>query len=116
MNERLRRALGYSLDGLRDACRNEASFRAELALGAVLIPVATIIPASLTQKALLIVTVLLVLLVELLNTGLEAAIDRTSLERDPLAKRAKDAGSAAVLMSLGICVVTWVLVLLDIHG
>jgi diacylglycerol kinase (ATP) len=105
-------ALFYSLDGLAAAIRHEAAFRQEVFLAAVLTPVALILPASGTGKALMIAAVLLVLIVELLNSAVEVAVDRISLENHPLAKRAKDYGSAAVLISLINVPAVWLLVLL----
>ncbi len=106
-------ALGYSLEGLGAAWRNEAAFRQEAILAAVLVPAAFFMPVSGIGKALLVGAVMLVLVVELLNSALEAAVDRVSLENHPLAKRAKDIGSAAVFLSLVSVPVVWGLVLLD---
>jgi diacylglycerol kinase (ATP) len=92
-------ATGYSLAGLR-AGWEEAAFRLEACLSFVLVPVAFWIGRTWVEVALLAGSVLLVMLVELLNTGIEAAIDRISLERHELSKRAKDMGSAAVFLSL----------------
>ncbi len=114
--KRLRRATRNSFDGLVDVYRSEASFRLELVIAAVLIPIALFVPGTAVQTALLLVPILLVLAVELLNSGIEAAIDRMSLERDPLAKKAKDAGSAAVFVTAVVCIIAWGLVLSDIYG
>jgi diacylglycerol kinase (ATP) len=92
-------ATGYSMAGLR-AGWEEAAFRLEACLSFVLVPVAFWIGRTWVEVALLAGSVLLVMLVELLNTGIEAAIDRISLERHELSKRAKDMGSAAVFLSL----------------
>ena len=97
---RIWNALFHSLDGFATAFRLESAFRQEVFLAAVLIPVALILPASGPGKALMIAAVLLVLIVELLNSAVEAAVDRISLENHPLAKRAKDYGSTAVFLSL----------------
>lgn len=105
-------ALGYSLDGLRAALRNEAAFRQEAILAVVLVSAAFFMPVSGIGKALLVGAVMLVLVVELLNSALEAAVDRISLENHPLAKRAKDIGSAAVFLSLVNVPLMWGLVLL----
>ena len=113
---RLRRALSHSFAGLASAFRNESAFRLELALAAVLVPTAAALPASLVQTVLLINAVLLVLIVELLNSAVEATVDRISFDRHALAKQAKDIGSAAVLVSLVGCAATWGLVLYDIFG
>ncbi len=109
---RIRNALRYSIDGLNAAYRHEAAFRQEVWLAAVLIPLALWLPAGGVGKALMIASVLLVLIVELLNSAVEAVVDRVSLEKHELAKRAKDAGSAAVLVALVNVVVIWALVLL----
>ena len=108
---RLRNALGYSLQGIRAAFRHEDAFRQEIVLAIVLIPVAWLIEASGIGRALMIGSILLVLIVELLNSAIEATVDRISFEDHRLAKRAKDIGSAAVFISLLNFVVTWALVL-----
>lgn len=108
---RIWNALFYSVDGLMAAFRHEDAFRQESMLAIVLIPVALFTPASGTGKALMIASVLFVLVVELLNSAIEATVDRISLEDHHLAKRAKDIGSAAVLLSLLNVVIVWVLVL-----
>jgi diacylglycerol kinase (ATP) len=109
---RIWNALFYSFDGLKAAYRHEDAFRQEVWLAVVLIPLALFLPASGTGKALMIASVLVVLIVELLNSAVEATVDRVSLEHHRLAKRAKDIGSAAVLFSLINVVVVWMLVLL----
>ena len=108
---RIWNALFYSIDGFAAAFRHEHAFRQESLLALVLIPTALFLPVSGTGKALMIASVLLVLVVELLNSAIEAAVDRISLERHRLAKRAKDIGSAAVLVSLVNVVLVWILVL-----
>lgn len=108
---RIRLALGYSLAGLQAAYRGEAAFRQLVWLAVVLIPVACLVPVSSTARALLIGSVLFSLVVELLNSAIEAAIDRISLELHPLSKAAKDMGSAAQLLSMLMIAVVWVLVL-----
>ena len=110
---RIWNALFYSLDGLAAAFRHEDAFRQEVLLAAILIPLAFFLPASGTGRALMIGAVLLVLIVELLNSAVEAAVDRISLENHLLAKRAKDIGSAAVMLSLLNAAVVWVLVLVS---
>ncbi len=104
-------ALFYSIEGLRAAYRHEDAFRQEVLLAVLLIPLALFLPASGLGKALMTASVLLVLIVELLNSAVEATVDRVSLENHRLAKRAKDIGSAAVMMSLANVVVVWLLVL-----
>ncbi len=108
---RILNAFLYSLDGLRAAYRHEDAFRQEVLLAALLLPAAFLVPASGTGRALLVGSVLLVLVVELLNSAVEATVDRISLEDHRLAKRAKDIGSAAVLISLLNVVAVWGLVL-----
>ncbi|AYH45306.1 diacylglycerol kinase [Azoarcus sp. DN11] len=109
---RLVNALRYSIDGLRAAYHHEDAFRQECLLAAVLIPVAFFVPTAAFGKAMLIGSVLLVMIVELINSAIEATVDRVSLERHLLAKRAKDIGSAAVLLALINLAVVWGLVLL----
>ena len=109
---RIWNAFFYSLEGLRAAFRHEDAFRQEVFLAAILVPAVFFLPAGGTGKALMIGAVLLVLIVELLNSAVEAAVDRTSVENHPLAKRAKDIGSAAVFIALVNVPVVWVLVLL----
>lgn len=109
--QRLRRALGYSYAGLRAAFSFEAAFRLELALAAVLIPLAFIVTDRPLQRAALVASVLLVLIVELINSAIEAVVDRISSEHHPLAGRAKDLGSAAVFVSLVQVVCVWLIIL-----
>jgi len=104
-------AFFYSMEGMRAAFRHEDAFRQEVFLAVLLIPAAFFTPASGGGKALMIFSVLLVLIVELLNSAVEAAVDRISLENHALAKRAKDIGSAAVLLALIGVPVAWGLVL-----
>lgn len=109
--KRVWNALFYSIDGMRAAFRHEDAFRQEVFLAALLIPAALFTPATGIGKAMMISAVLLVLIVELLNSAVEAAVDRISLENHALAKRAKDIGSAAVLLALINVPVVWGLVL-----
>lgn len=104
-------ALNYSLSGLRAAYLNEDAFRQETLLAALMIPFALVLPTTGIGKAMMIGSVLLVLIVELLNSAIEAAVDRISLDRHRLSERAKDIGSAAVLIALINVLVTWTLVL-----
>jgi diacylglycerol kinase (ATP) len=108
---RIWNAFSYSLSGLHAAYLNEDAFRQESLLAAIMIPVALALPLPGVGTALMIGSVLLVLIVELLNSAIEAAIDRISLDRHRLSKRAKDIGSAAVLIALINVLVTWSLVL-----
>jgi diacylglycerol kinase (ATP) len=109
--QRVVNAFGYSKSGLYAAYRNEAAFRQEVLLAAVMIPLALFLPATGTGRALMIGSVMLVLVVELLNSAIEATVDRVSLENHALAKRAKDIGSAAVMVALVNVPITWGLVL-----
>jgi diacylglycerol kinase (ATP) len=104
-------ALKHSYDGLRITWRTESAFRQEGVLAIVLIPAALVLPATPVERVMLIGSVLLVLLVELLNSAIEAVVDRISLDRHELSRRAKDCGSAAVLLALVICAMTWATVL-----
>jgi diacylglycerol kinase (ATP) len=104
-------ALFYSFDGLKAAYRHEDAFRQEILLAAVLVPIACFAPVPGVGKALMIGAVMLVLIVELLNSAIEATVDRVSLEHHRLAKRAKDIGSAAVLLSLLNVIAVWLLIL-----
>jgi diacylglycerol kinase (ATP) len=104
-------ALFYSMAGLRAAFQHEDAFRQEAILAVLLVPTALLLPVSGVGKAIMIAAVLLVLIVELLNSAVEAAVDRVSLENHRLAKRAKDIGSAAVFVSLVNVPIVWILVL-----
>ena len=108
---RIWNALFNTVDGIKAALWHEAAFRQEVLLAAVLIPVALTFSVGAAGKAMMIASILLVLVVELLNSALEAAVDRVSLDRHELSKRAKDLGSAAVFLSLANVVVVWALVL-----
>ncbi|MDD2833303.1 MAG: diacylglycerol kinase [Methylotenera sp.] len=109
---RLINAFGYSLEGFKAAFVHEDAFRQEVFLAMVLIPLAIYLDHTPVEQALLIASVLLVLIVELLNSAIEAAVDHTSTEHHALAKQAKDIGSAAVFIALVIVAVVWGLVLL----
>lgn len=109
---RLQKAASYSLEGLRAAWVNEAAFRFEVILAVPLIPLGLWLGDDGLQRAILIGSLLLVLVTELLNSGIEAAVDRIGTEHHPLSKRAKDLGSAAVCVSLINVLVVWALVLL----
>lgn len=104
-------AFHYSLAGLAAAYRHEDAFRQESLLAAVLVPLALFLPVAGIGKALMVASVLLVIIVELINSAVEATVDRISLENHLLAKRAKDIGSAAVLIALINVFVVWLLVL-----
>lgn len=108
---RLMNATRYSVDGLAAAWRHENAFRQELALCAVLVPVAAFLPLPAVEKVAMIGSLLVVLIVELLNTAIEVTVDRGGTGIDPLAKRAKDYGSAAVMIALVLAAMTWVTIL-----
>ena len=108
--QRLLNALFYSLSGLKIAFEHESAFRQEVALAVFLVPVACIVPVSPVERVLLLASVLLVFVVELLNSSVEAAIDRISFDTHRLSKRAKDLGSAAVLVALVMLAITWSLI------
>ena len=105
-------ATRYSLEGLAAAARHEAAFRQELVLAAILLPLGLWLGSNGVERALLAGSVVMVLIVELLNSAVEAVVDRISPEHHVLAKRAKDLGSAAVMLSLLGTAVVWLLVLL----
>lgn len=108
---RVVRAFSASARGLAGTFRNEAAFRQELGLAVVLVPLGCWLGHSGIERALLVGPMLLILIVELLNSAIEATVDRIGLERHSLSGLAKDIGSAAVLMSFLLLVVVWVLVL-----
>ena len=110
---RILNAVGYSWAGLTAAFKHENAFQQEVFLALVLVPLALFLGDSGSERALMIGAVLLVLIVELLNSAIEAAVDRISLEHHQLIKRAKDMGSAAVMIALMNVVAVWALVLLD---
>lgn len=108
---RILRAARYSYQGLIYSFKNEASFREEALAGAVLVPVALWLEVPVVERVLLLLSVFLVLIVELINTSIEAVVDRVGLERHALAGAAKDAGSAAVLLTLILCILVWLCIL-----
>lgn len=110
---RIINAAGYSWLGLKAAWRTEAAFRQEVMLAAVLLPLALVLGENGVERALLISVCLLVVIVELLNSAVEAVVDRIGPEHHPLAGAAKDLGSAAVFVSLLMVVLVWGLVLFD---
>ncbi len=117
--DRIVRATGYSLAGLRLAYQGESAFRQEVWAAVLLLPAAFWLGQSWTEVALLAGSVLLVMIVELLNSGIEAAIDRVGFELHDLSKRAKDLASAAVFLSLLLCASIWAAALwqrLMVHG
>lgn len=110
---RIIKAAGYSWKGLRSTFKHEAAFRQELALCVVLAPLGLWLGDTGLERAVLMGSLFLVLIVEVLNSGIEAAIDRFGQERHKLSARAKDMGSAAVFLSLVNVAVIWLLILVD---
>lgn len=110
---RLIAATGFSIAGFRAAWRGEEAFRQEVLLAVLLVPAAAWLGETMLQRALLVGTCLLVLVVELLNSAVEAVVDRIGHDLHELSGQAKDMGSAAVLLSLALVVVTWAAVAWD---
>jgi diacylglycerol kinase (ATP) len=108
--KRVWNALRYSMRGLALAWRVESAFRQELTLAAVLVPTAIALALPPLETLALIASVVLVLIVELVNSSIESAVDRISLDHHRLSGRAKDLGSAAVFLALMLCMLTWVLI------
>ena len=113
---RMSRAARHSVDGLAAALRSKSAFRQECLGAAILLPLAFWVGQSWVETSLLVATVMLVLIVELLNSGIEAAIDRVSLELHDLSKFAKDLASAAVFLSILLCSGVWVTALFQRFG
>jgi diacylglycerol kinase (ATP) len=112
---RLLRAFGYSFQGFRHTWREEAAFRQEVALSLLVMPAGLYLGRSGVERALLVSPMLMILVVEMLNSAVEAVVDRSGTERHPLAGMAKDMGSAAVMLSFALLGTVWLLVLSD-HG
>lgn len=104
-------AIRYSVAGLRAAWRSEHAFRQELMVSIVATVIALAVPVAALQRLMLVGVLVLVLIVELINSAVEAVIDRISLEHHPLSKNAKDFGSAAVFLACGLAAVTWIVIL-----
>ena len=107
---RLAGALRYSIAGFRHATRHEAAFQQEVLLFLLLLPAAVLLPVPTLDRLVVVLSMLLVIVVELLNSAIEATVDRISSERHPLAGQAKDMGSAAVFLSVVMSVVCWVVI------
>lgn len=107
---RLVDATRYSMRGLASACRNETAFRQELAVIVILLPVALWLGNTAIQKSLLVLSALMILIVELINSAIEATVDRIGTEAHPLSAQAKDMGSAAVLITLIAAAAVWVFI------
>jgi len=112
---RLLRAFGYSFQGFRHTWREEAAFRQEVLLSLLVVPAGLYFGNSGVERALLVSPMLLILVVEILNSAVEAVVDRSGTERHPLAGMAKDMGSAAVMLSFVSLGTVWLLILSD-HG
>jgi diacylglycerol kinase (ATP) len=104
---RLAGALRYSIAGFRHATRHEAAFQQEVLVSLLLLPAALLLRVSALERLILVVSMLFVIVVELLNSAIEATVDRISAERHPLAGQAKDMGSAAVFVALVMSLLCW---------
>ena len=109
--KRIIRATGFSMQGLKAAFKSEAAFRQELALAFLMLPVAMLVDVSTVERLMLILGLFLVLIVELLNSAVEAVVDRFGGEIHPLSGQAKDIASAAVFLSLVFCAISWIAIL-----
>jgi len=105
---RIIKAFGYSFSGLWYAVRNETAFVQELFLAIILIPIALVLDVSITAKILMITSIFFILIMELINSAIEAVVDRISLEKHPLSKHAKDLGSAIVLLAFIQAGIIWI--------
>ena len=112
--KRIFRATGFSMKGLKAAWTHEAAFRQELLLTLCMLPIALLVNVTVLEKLFLILTLFIVLIVELLNSAIEAVVDRVGDEIHPLSGQAKDIASAAVFMSLTLCGVSWAAILLPL--
>lgn len=112
--KRVIRATGFSMKGLKAAWIHEAAFRQELILAAIMLPIALLVDITSVERLLLIMTLFIVLIVELLNSAIEAVVDRIGDEIHKLSGQAKDIASAAVFMALALCGLTWLTILLPL--
>ena len=112
--KRIFSAIQYSIAGFKAAWLHEHAFRQELMLAIPGTVIALVLPVSPLEKLALIGVLILVLIVELMNSSIEAIVDRVSLERHPLSKNAKDLGSAAVFLAMSLAFVTWLVILLPL--
>ena len=110
--KRILNAFGYSIDGFKAAFINEAAFRQIIIINVILIPISLFLDVTKAEHILLILVCLFAMIVELFNSAIEAVVDRISLERHPLAKNAKDMGSAAQFVALSIIAITWIIIVL----
>ena len=111
--KRLINAFYYSLAGFKAAWKNEEAFRQEIMAGIIVIPAGIFLGETGTQRAILILSYLIILLVELLNSAVETIVDRMGMERHELSGRAKDLGSAAVFLSICTAVIVWAFIAWD---
>lgn len=111
---RIALACGYSLKGLQQSYQHEAAFRQEIWLSLILVPLGIYLGQSGIERAILVLSWLQVPVIELVNSAIEAVVDRVGQEQHPLAGRAKDAGSAAVFLSIALAVIAWSLILLPV--
>ncbi|MES2831046.1 MAG: diacylglycerol kinase [Pseudomonadota bacterium] len=109
--KRIFSAIGYSIEGFKTAWHGEHAFRQELLVVIIAAAIAFVLPLPALHKLILIAVFVLVLIVELINSAIEAVVDRVSLERNPLSKNAKDFGSAAVFLSFSLALATWAVIL-----
>ncbi len=112
--KRIAAAIGYSMQGLKAAWHGEHAFRQELLMVAVATVIALLLPVQALHKLLLIAVFVQVLIIELINSAIEAVVDRVSLERHSLSKNAKDFGSAAVFLSVALALATWAVIVLPL--
>ncbi len=105
--QRILNATSYSLAGFKAAFQNEAAFRQIILINSLLIPLSFFMPVSRDEQVIMIVVCLLAIIVELINSAIEAVVDRVSIEQHPLSKNAKDMGSAAQFVALAIIALTW---------
>lgn len=105
----------YALKGLKDLIQTETSFKIELLLGVILIPLIIFIDTTLVHKALMFMSLMTMLIAEAINSAIERAVDLVTLEHHEMAGRAKDAGSAVVFLSVVMFVITWAIVIMDIQ-
>lgn len=112
--KRIFAAFGYSIAGFKAAWKHEHAFRQEVLLAIPGTVIALVLPVPALEKLLLIGVLVLVLIIELMNSSIEAIVDRVSLERHPLSKNAKDLGSAAVFLAMSLAGATWLVILLTL--
>ena len=108
--KRLVNAFFYSIAGFKAAWKNEEAFRQEILAGIIVVPAGFLLGITGTQRAILILSYFIIVLVELLNTAVEATVDRVGMEKNELSGRAKDLGSAAVFLSICVAAIVWVLI------